>query len=116
MLEIDFNCVLIMKLYLQAHWAGAKRQHHLPKELVLRYIISSSSNQQQTANTMKQKTKRLKWHPTTCVLRQWGFSRWAEHLYFLLALDYRLYICTFYPPPHAKRRTVSGNPMATVQY
>ena len=28
---------------LQAHFAGAKRQQHLQKELVLQYIISSSS-------------------------------------------------------------------------
>ena len=28
---------------LQAHWAGAKRQQHLPKELVLLYLISTSS-------------------------------------------------------------------------
>ena len=55
------------KKYLQAHWAGAKRQRHLPKELVLKNIISSSSNHQQTANTLTRKTKRLKWHPTTVV-------------------------------------------------
>ena len=28
---------------LQAHWAGAKRQQHLPKELVLQFIISAES-------------------------------------------------------------------------
>jgi hypothetical protein len=36
-----------MEKYLQAHWEGAKRQQHLPKELVLRYKISTTSNHQQ---------------------------------------------------------------------
>ena len=33
--------------YLQAHWAGAKRQQHLPKELVQNHETSTSSNHQQ---------------------------------------------------------------------
>ena len=33
--------------YLQAHWAGAKRQQHLPKELVQNHETSTTSNHQQ---------------------------------------------------------------------
>lgn len=33
--------------YLQAHWAGAKRQQHLPKELVQNHENSTTSNHQQ---------------------------------------------------------------------
>ena len=39
---------------LQAHFAGAKRQQHLQKELVLQYIISSSSIIHQDNQTLKQ--------------------------------------------------------------
>jgi hypothetical protein len=39
---------------LQAHFAGAKRQPHLQKELVLQYILSSSSIIHQTTPTSKQ--------------------------------------------------------------
>ena len=40
--------------HLQAHFAGAKRQQHLQKELVLQYIISSSSIIHQDNQTLKQ--------------------------------------------------------------
>ena len=40
--------------HLQAHFAGAKRQQHLQKELVLQYILSSSSIIHQTTPTSKQ--------------------------------------------------------------
>ena len=49
---------------LQAHFAGAKRQQHLQKELVLRALISSSSiiNQHTyTENIYAEKTKPLTW-------------------------------------------------------
>jgi len=40
--------------HLQAHFAGAKRQQHLQKELVLQYIISSSSIIHQDNQNLKQ--------------------------------------------------------------
>ena len=49
---------------LQAHFAGAKRQQHLQKELVLRALISSSSiihQHTETENMYTEKTKRLTW-------------------------------------------------------
>ena len=39
---------------LQAHFAGAKRQQHLQKELVLRFIISSTSIIHQDNQNLKQ--------------------------------------------------------------
>ena len=48
--------------YLQAHWAGAKRQQHLPKELVLWCLISTSSiiHQIQKTDNMNRQIKTLK--------------------------------------------------------
>ena len=42
----------LMNNNLQAHFAGAKRQQHLQKELVLQYIISSSSIIHQDKDSM----------------------------------------------------------------
>ncbi len=44
----------LMNNNLQAHFAGAKRQQHLQKELVLQYIISSSSIIHQDNQNLKQ--------------------------------------------------------------
>jgi hypothetical protein len=42
-------------IYLQAHWAGAKRQQHLPKELVLQYSMSALSINQQDKRQHEQR-------------------------------------------------------------
>ena len=44
----------LMNNEIQAHFAGAKRQLHLQKELVLQYIISSSSIIHQDNQNLKQ--------------------------------------------------------------
>ena len=59
------------KQYLQAHWAGAKRQQHLPKELVP-CLKTSTINILQHPTKPLPNTKRLKWQLTTVVLRQCG--------------------------------------------
>ncbi len=45
-------------IYLQAHWAGAKRQQHLPKELVLQYSMSALSINQQDKRQHEPKVRR----------------------------------------------------------
>ena len=45
-------------IYLQAHWAGAKRQQHLPKELVIQYFISALSINQQDKRQHEPKVRR----------------------------------------------------------
>jgi hypothetical protein len=57
---------------LQAHWAGAKRQQHLPKELVLLYKTSTNQfiHQIQTTDNMDRQNKMLK-----VAILQHGFGK-----------------------------------------
>ena len=73
----------LMNNNLQAHFAGAKRQQHLQKELVLQYIISSSSIIHQDKRQREPKSKRLKCLPVTAAKKQAGLSSFSINLFFL---------------------------------